>query len=73
MKTSHIKHCNSHWLKQSSFPFKKWQKFKEMTAEKLEQAKQEILSIEERLSKRMPERPLETVKELKSRVKDVMK
>ena len=44
-----------------------------MTAEKLEQAKQEILSIEERLSKRMPERPLETVKELKSRVKDVMK
>jgi len=55
-----------------SFFLKLWLKFKEMTAERLEQAKQEISGIEERLRARMPDRPWEAMKDLKSRMKDIM-
>lgn len=68
------KNCWCLLLTQPFVFFKKWQKFQEIAYERLEDAKEEISNIEEKLLAIMPNKSqsLKAVKEMKSRVKDVM-
>lgn len=72
--TRPYKNCWCLLLTQPFVFFKKWQKFQEIAYERLEDAKEEISNIEEKLLAIMPNKSqsLKAVKEMKSRVKDVM-
>ncbi|XP_078355642.1 uncharacterized protein LOC144640345 [Oculina patagonica] len=50
----------------------KWQKYKTMTAEQLEQAKQEIDALQEKLGANVPEKPWKEMKNMRSKVKDMI-